>query len=309
MQWVMRGAMTTPIATAPERRGRTLALVCGAGQLGNQMFQAAFAERILRPGDWVFTTGMGELLDGFDWALRPRANVGHARRRRRWQLWIKRAGKLAVRLRLVDGIRQLQQEFLVDGVPHRWPGNTLQYSRGVCSRLLFIDRGYYQDGSLGPDATFRPRPEHLAPAQRFLTTLPSGPRAFVHVRRGDYRNWSAFGRSPLLDLQYFRRGMARIRDAHPDTQFILLSDELDAMTQAFADDGVHPFAGASVYEDFAMMTLCDGGVVSNSTLSWWGGCQCQRTLPVVAPRGFLAFGLGFEYPPGIAADWITQIDA
>jgi hypothetical protein len=309
MQWVKRGADMPPGDIATRRGKRTLALVCGAGQLGNQLFQAAFAERLLQPGDRVFTTGMGELLDGFDWSMRPVANLGHARRKRGRQLWIKRCAKLAVQLRLIDGIRQLPEVFMVDGVAHSWPGDTLQYSRGLISQVLFIDRGYYQDSSLGPEATFQPKPGHLEHAKAVLETLPAGPRAFVHVRRGDYRNWSAFGRSPLLDLQYFRDGMARIRESHPGTQFILLSDELPAMTAEFASEGVHPFHGANVYEDFAMMTLCDGGVISNSTLSWWGGCKCRRTLPVVAPRGFIAFGLGFEYPPGIVAGWLTPIDA
>ncbi|MGH7523244.1 MAG: alpha-1,2-fucosyltransferase [Gemmatimonadales bacterium] len=287
---------------------RTLALLCGAGQLGNQLFEAAFAASVLQPGDLVFTTGMAEFVAGFDWPLGPIANLGAAKRRRTIQLWVKRFGKFAARLRLADGIRQQQQDFAVAGVVYRRFGDDVQFSRGACSRVVFIDRGYYQNAAVGNHASFRLKPEHLVASRAFLETLPHGPRAFVHVRRGDYRHWTTFGHSPLLDLQYFRDGIAQIRSASPGTRFILLSDEIAEVASQLAASDVHVFAGANVYEDFGMMTLCDGGVISNSTLSWWGGCLCRRTVPVVAPRHFLARGLGFDYPPGIMADWMTVID-
>lgn len=301
-------APATAIRSARARARRTLALLCGAGQLGNQMFEAAFADSLLKPGDLVITTGMAELLEGFDWPLGPLANLGSARHRRVLQLWVQRFGKLAVLLRLADGIRQLREDFTADRVVYRWPGDNVQRSRGACSRLLFIDRGYYQNASLGQHASFRLKPQHLAAPRAFLGTLPDGPRAFVHVRRGDYRRWRPFGRSPLLDMQYFRAGIARIQAAAPGTRLILLSDEIADVATQLADPDVHVFAGANVYEDFGMMISCDGGVISNSTLSWWGACLCRRTLPVVAPRHFVARGLGFDYPPGIMADWMTIID-
>lgn len=301
-------APATAIRSPRARAGRTLALLCGAGQLGNQMFEAAFADSVLRPGDLVFTIGMAELLAGFDWPLRPIANLGAAWRWRRLQLWIHRVGKVAVLMRLVDGIRQQCDDFVVDGVAHLWPGDNVRCSRGALPRVLFIDHGFYQNAALGPYASFRLKPQHLAAPRAFLGTLPDGPRAFVHIRRGDYRRWRPFGRSPLLDMQYFRAGIARIRAAAPGTRFILLSDEIADVATQLAEPDVHVFAGANVYEDFGMMTLCDGGVISNSTLSWWGACLCRRTLPVVAPRHFVARGLGFDYPPGIMADWMTIID-
>jgi hypothetical protein len=100
--------------------------------------------------------------------------------------------------------------------------------------------------------------------------------------------------------------MDAIRKNAPETQVIVLSDDAESVARAFPD--LHVFAGANVYEDFGLMTLCDGGVISNSTLSWWGGFFCGRTLPVIAPKGFLACGLGFEYPPGIVADWMIAIE-
>ena len=129
----------------------------------------------------------------------------------------------------------------------------------------------------------------------------------MHVRRGDYAKWTIFGRSPLLSLDYFKRGMEAIRADAPDVQFILLSDDVETVASALP--GLNVFRGATVYDDFGMMTLCDGGIISNSTLSWWGGFFCRRALPVIAPQGFLAHGLGFEYPVGITAPWMTVIDA
>ncbi len=289
-------------------RRRTYAFFTGDGRLGNQLFEAAFLDSILQPGDAAFTTGMGDMLAGFDWNRVEVCNRGNSEGARRLKRWIRRVGKLAVRLRLADGIRQLRSEFHAGGGVHVLHGWTVEWTKGLFPRLLYVDKGYFQDAEHAAHASFRLKAQYLPAARAFLDTLPAGPRAFVHVRRGDYKNWKILGRSPLLGVRYFLSGMAVIRQAAPATQFILLSDEVAGLAPIFADPNLHIFSGANVYEDFGLMTLCDGGVISNSTLSWWGGFFCKRTLPVIAPKGFLATGLGYDYPVGIMADWMTAIE-
>jgi hypothetical protein len=288
---------------------RSYALFTADGRLGNQLFQAAFLDSVLQPGDRVFTTGLGDFLTGFDWTRLEVSNTGNSETAIRLKRWARRIGKLAVRLHLASGWRQHKSRFNSGGQSYELHGGAIEHRVGLLPRLIYVDKGYFQDASLASHASFRLKENYLAAAHGFLATLPPGPRAFLHVRRGDYKKWEILGRSPLLDLRYFQSGIDVIKKAAPETQFILLSDEVAGLASAFADSNLHVFSGANVYEDFGMMTLCDGGVISNSTLSWWGGFFCGRKLPVVSPRGFLATGLGYEYPVGITADWMTPIDA
>jgi hypothetical protein len=283
------------------------ALFTGDGRLGNQLFQAALLDGLLEPGDRLSTTGMEEFLDGFDWPQLDIRNRRDSRAHQSAKRWYRRFGRLAAKLRLVNGITQPRQEFKVGGQSYTLHGGETNRTSGFLRNLIYVDKGYFQNAALVGSPSFRLKERHLGVARDFLKVLPEGPRAFVHIRRGDYAKWTIFGRSPLLRLDYFRRGMEAIKAQAPNTQFILLSDDVNAVRDALP--GCQVFAGTNVYEDFGMMTLCDGGVISNSTLSWWGGFFCARKLPVVSPKGFLAHGLGFEYPVGITAPWMTAIDA
>ncbi len=282
------------------------ALFTGDGRLGNQLFQAALLDGLLGLDDRLSTTGMKEFLDGFDW---PQIDIGNRRDSRvhkSAKRWFRRLGSLAVKLRLVNGIVQLRQKFDVGGKRYLLHGDQISRTNGLFKNFIYVDKGYFQNATLAGSPSFRLKEKHLSAGRSFLNSLPEGPLAFVHIRRGDYAKWTIFGRSPLLEFNYFRRGMEAIWAQAPDTHFILLSDDVNAVRDALP--ACHVFAGANVYEDFGMMTLCDGGVISNSTLSWWGGFFCAHKLPVISPKGFLAHGLGFEYPVGITAPWMTAID-
>lgn len=286
--------------------GRTV-FFTGDGRLGNQLFQAAFLDGLTETGDKIYTTGMEEMLEGFDWTRPIVVNRRDSRAHQSAKRWIRRLGRLATKLRLIDGVSQPRQMFTVGRERYKAHGGGVERTSGLVRSVLYVDKGYYQDAELADTASFRLKDVHRRAAQDFLAGLPAGPKAFVHVRRGDYAKWTIFGRSPLLPLDYFQRGMDAIRAQAPDVQFILISDDVNTVAPTL--EGVHIFRGANVYEDFGMMTLCDGGIISNSTLSWWGGFFCRRALPVIAPKGFLAHGLDFEYPVGITAKWMTVIDA
>ncbi|MES1991365.1 MAG: alpha-1,2-fucosyltransferase [Pseudomonadota bacterium] len=279
----------------------------GDGRLGNQLFQAAFLDGLTKAGDKIYTTGMEEMLDGFDWTKASVVNRRDSRAHQSAKRWIRRFGRLATKLRLIDGVSQPREKFIAWGKSYEAHGRTVERTSGLLHSVLYVDKGYYQSAALANAASFKLKHQYTKAAQTFLSTLPAGPKAFVHVRRGDYTKWTIFGRSPLLSLDYFKRGMEAIRAGTPDVQFILLSDDVKAVAPTLPS--LHVFRGDTVYDDFGMMALCDGGIISNSTLSWWGGFFCRRALPVIAPDGFLAHGLDFEYPVGITASWMTTIEA
>ena len=289
------------------KRGGQTAICIAYGRMGNQLFLASFLDSILSDGDRVLSLGMGEFMEGFEWTAIDARDSSDPKVRKRFKRPIFLLGRLAGRLRLVDIIRQKLRPFETANGSFNMYDDEYSWTKGLLSRFVFLDRCYFQTPQ-GRTPRFRLKERHLKKARAFLERLPDKPTAFIHMRRGDYRNFSQFGQSPLLPVDYFKRGAEDIAAKFPDVQFILLSDTIEEAKNALSAENLHVFAGDNPYEDFGMMTLCDGGVMSNSTFSWWGGYFCRRRLPLVAPRGWMAPGLGFTYPPNIIADWMTPID-
>lgn len=102
----------------------------------------------------------------------------------------------------------------------------------------------------------------------------------VHVRRGpDYRQWSL-----MLEPSYYARSLALVAEELPPAQtaLVLFSDVPGDALRIKSLRMAQP-SGGSLYEDLSLMTLCDALVVSNSTLSWWGGWLGNPRRTVVRP--------------------------
>lgn len=277
-------------------------LVTCDGRLGNQLFIAAFIDQNFPADTEVISTGFQEMQKGFDWDRSTKTLDSQ-----KWKTrFLFRAARRLAKLHLIDHIFQTKFEVNLPHGRYRLLDEKIRKTSGLLP-LTLIDRSHLQHHSHAGRIHFRLKDEHKTAALEFLSRLPKGPRAFVHVRRGDYKEWTIIGKSPLLPMSYFEDGIKKIRAANPDTTFICISDNIEEARASLDSEDLYFFAGKNVYEDFAMMTLCDGGVVSNSTLSWWGGYLNNRTLPVIAPENWVGFPVGLEYPIGIVGNWMQAI--
>lgn len=104
---------------------------------------------------------------------------------------------------------------------------------------------------------------------------------FVHVRRGDYLHLQHF--HIVLSREWYTRALK-----HFDTEecvFLIFSDDLQWCRENFAE--YHEKEFMDVEEDYVqlfMMSQCDGGIVANSTFSWWGAYLIRNpSAPIVCP--------------------------
>jgi hypothetical protein len=105
---------------------------------------------------------------------------------------------------------------------------------------------------------------------------------FLHVRRGDYKNHP--DHHPLLTIEYYKKALDLFDDK---LKVIILSDDIEwCKEQEFFNQDRFYFSDfslekdkRSVYEnvrfslpyiDLCIMSSCSGGIVANSSLSWWG---------------------------------------
>jgi hypothetical protein len=129
---------------------------------------------------------------------------------------------------------------------------------------------------------------------------------FIHVRRGDYVNQP--DNHPVCPLDYYEKALDRFFD---DSPVLIFSDDLDWCRERFKDDRfLIPTENPTYnhlsdtndgrvksfipYYDLCMMSMCTGGVIANSSLSWWGAWLIQNpSQPIVAPSPW--FGKNYSH--------------
>ena len=122
---------------------------------------------------------------------------------------------------------------------------------------------------------------------------------FLHVRRGDNVGREHLHPVPTFDyyskaLEYFDSD-AMVLICTDDVKWckeqeffsgerFLLNENVEAYShKCMEGDGVYRNSFIP-YTDLCLMSLCNGAIISPSTLSWWGAwLQKNRTNPVIAP--------------------------
>jgi len=142
------------------------------------------------------------------------------------------------------------------------------------------------------------KPEVLEPCNEFISNFES--IHFLHVRRGDNVGREDYYR--MMTFDYYKRALKLFPE---DSYVLVCSDDPEwcAEQEFFNDDrflintdvpeydhlcleGDGSRRKSKVpYTDLCLMTLCDGAILSSSSLGWWGAwLQKGRTQPVVVPE-------------------------
>ena len=154
------------------------------------------------------------------------------------------------------------------------------------------------------DFTFKD--EILEPCKEIIDQLDNP--IFMHLRRGDYVvNPSAH---PICPIEYYEEALTHFDEDRP---VIVFSDDigwcreqpffesdrfmLSEFDEKYAQtcDTLQGRQQALIpYFDLCMMTLCTGGIIANSTMSWWGAWLMQnRTQPIIYPTQW--FGSYYDH--------------
>lgn len=109
------------------------------------------------------------------------------------------------------------------------------------------------------------------------------PTAAIHVRRGDYLKYP--DAHPVCTPRYYEGAIKAVREAEPDTQFIVFSDDIDHCEKVLFTGQDFTFvrgvsrpveikdrkkSAPQDYWDLQLMARADRHVISNSSFAWWG---------------------------------------
>ena len=283
-------------------------LFYGEGRLGNQVFQYQALSTLARRDDSIVAVGLENLQESLD-LQGPRVRVLTRSK------WLKRLVKFVVipcllrplcrSLRLTDYAFERESG---DGAKRGADGE-IALKRGLFSRILFVDGGFYQNGALWQQAfpanTMRLKETLRQQARNCLRAANAGvePNAFVHVRRGDYLSYSAYGISDLnLPESFYRDAIATLRDRLGAVHLVFVTDDPQWVSERFADIDNQSIASFNPALDFAIMAECAAGVLSNSTFSLAAALLLNHPRLIIGPRYWFGFRSGEWLPPRIRVD-------
>ena len=255
------------------------------GRLGNQMFQYAGLRGIAanRGFDWLIPSpdSYGDsnygLFDCFQMSSVDEKNFG-----------------LLNAQSVQTGQFHFAQDFF-DGCPDN-----------VNLHDYFTTEKYFQnvEDTIREDFTFKD--EILEPCKEIIDELDNP--IFMHLRRGDYAvNPSAH---PMCSLEYYKEALTHF---DKDIPVLVFSDDISwCKEQSFFDDDRFMLSefdekyeqtcdtlfgrqqALIPYYDLCLMTLCSGGIIANSTMSWWGAWLMKnRTQPIIYPTQW--FGSHYDH--------------
>ena len=146
------------------------------------------------------------------------------------------------------------------------------------------------------DFTFKK--DYLEPCQEFISSLGTTP-IFIHIRQSDNIGREEF--HPILPLSYFENAL---EFWSPDTPCFVFTDDLDWCKRQplfeqerfiFNDnperyeyqtiDGTGKMQNTLLPQvDLCLMSLCSGGIIANSSFSWWGAWLQNGKGNIIAPN-------------------------
>ena len=151
----------------------------------------------------------------------------------------------------------------------------------------------------------------------------NGDISLLHIRRGD--NVGRPDWYPMPTIEHFKYLLDKY---FPDNPILICSDDLEWVKQQelFNDDRFHLSETRIYYSnqvmngtggmetslvpyyDLCMMTMCNGAIIANSSLSWWGAwLQKNRTRPVIAQDPWFGERLSFNNLKDLIPEsWIIE---
>jgi len=270
------------------------------GRLGNQLFQYAFLKTIQKNNEKIMVSGFEELNDVFE--IEGIVNINKKNRILKFFLYklINPILNFLSNINALSSVAVNHENVLGE---YRRESTTVNRNRGYLRSLTFVKLGFFQSEVFFDKkvlSTLKIKKKHTDRAYKFLGSIPKNShKIFVHIRRGDYRNYKVYGQSTLLPVSYFKQQIEWFRKNKENSFFIFLSDDCEFIAKEFSErDDKIISTNNDVGTDFAIMTCCNSAILSPSSFGWWGSYMREHRGTVFAPRYWLGFNSGYEYQAG-----------
>ena len=180
--------------------------------------------------------------------------------------------------------------------------------------INIVRTGYFQSETLfiWDRIKFTIKDKYVVEALKVFNSFPKHQtKVFIHIRRGDFLKEIYNNKKGVsLPFSYYSKAIKLIEDEVSLPFFIFLSDDYEYVKQAFRhiDDSDKFISTKHPAVDLHLMALCEYGVCSNSTFSWWGSYLMKNSKKVFFPKYWYGWKTKDESHPGIQPSWSEVID-
>ena len=178
-----------------------------------------------------------------------------------------------------------------------------------CPDNVSLD-GYFQtekyfthiEKEIHDDFTFKKN--YLIPCQEYINSL-SSPPIFLHIRQSDNIGREQY--HTILSIEFFENALKQFAE---DTLCFVFTDDMEwCKSQEFFKqerflfneknerysyqniDGTGKLQNTLLPQiDLCLMSLCSGGIIANSSFSWWGAWLQNNRGKIIAPNSKVWFG-------------------
>jgi len=151
----------------------------------------------------------------------------------------------------------------------------------------------------------------LKNAEENLKDIPIEKRIAIHLRFGDYSNWSVYGmKNVILPDNYYLKAIEYIKLNIQNPVFIVFSDDIVAANKIFnLCDDMFIYHNAGTNLDFAAITSCSHAIISASTYSWWAAMLIKNDKKIIiAPNYWAGFRSKMWHPKNIKVKAFMYIE-
>lgn len=267
------------------------------GRLGNQIFQYVFLKTIQKNNEKIVVSGFEDLKEVFE--VNDFININ---KKNRWiRVFLFRICKPILHFlsdkKLISSIAINHEKIL-----EKYRRETITYTQetGFLNFITFVKLGFFQSDKFFDEKIANKlniKNLYLNKADEVLKLVPENSnKIFVHIRRGDYKDHTVYGKSTLLPLNYFKEQIEWFIKNKENPFFIFLSDEPELIEKEFEFIANKLISYNNHYgTDLAIMTKCNSAILSPSSFGWWGSYLMKDRDIVFAPKYWLGFSAKIEY--------------
>ena len=279
----------------------------GEGRLGNQLFQYSFIKSIENKEHAIVSYSFGNILELFG-PIQSIINI----RNKNLKFFIRKFG-----LPLLDFIAQIKliTSYKIDTYTENGfivPDISYTKRKGLLP-IIYIYPSFAQSETFFKQNQIKNlviQKIYLEKAEEFLAFIPNHfNKIFVHVRRGDYVDFSILGkRGVTLPISYYRNRIEWYEENIENPFFVFLTDDPEFVECCFENVRNKVISNNSMMVDFTIITLCEYGVMSNSSFSWWATYMMKNRKKVFSPKYWLGWKSEVEFPKGITSSFAEVVE-
>lgn len=280
------------------------------GRLGNQIFQYVFLKTIQKTNEKIIVSGFEDLKEVFEID-----DIINLNKENRWiRNFLFRICNPILSF-LADRSFISSLSIVHEKVFDKYRRETTKYTKrnGFLDVINFVKLGFFQSEKFFDKSLIKQlkiKDIYLKEANKYLLNIAKNRyKIFIHIRRGDYKNHTVYGKGTLLPLNYYKDQIEWFIQNIEKPFFIFLSDEPEFVEQEFEYIKNKIISSKNHYgTDLAIMIQCKSAILSPSSFGWWGSYMMKEKDIVFAPKYWLGFNSKIEYQDQATPSYAKEVE-